>query len=209
MTMIVVGIMIAAVMGSKDIVKSSEAKKFYQSYVAKWITITNIYQEKTNTKLTDSISNGGTNSYHNGFFDGVDMSFISNQRTLTNKLLNVGINPCKLISTNCYFDDGTCNPTCYKITGEFSDEADIKLYLNGYMYNNIPTNFIVLNNIPSDIASMIDTLIDSQSDGLSGNVIGFTSLGSYMDDENLSTITPIDYKNYVGQLINIGIVVEN
>lgn len=208
-SMIVIGFIIAAVMNGRDLIKSVETKEFYQSFARKWTTIIDGYYDRTNAYLSDGLSNAGSNQYSNGYFDGIDMSNDSNQSFLKNTLISSGINPCKLISTNCYFPDGTCNPTCYKISGEFTDEVEVQIYLNSYIYNSIPTNFIVLHNIPSDVALAVDRLIDGRANGENGDAIAFSALGSYSDDENLSTLLPINYSNYVGQLINLGIVVEN
>lgn len=207
--MIVIGFIIGAVMSGRDLIKSGETKEFYQTFARKWTTIIDTYYDRMNVHLTDSTSNSGKNDYANGYFDGIDMSNDSNQTSLKNQLITAGINPCKLISTNCYFEDGSCNPTCYKISGEFTDEATVQLYLNSYIYNSIPTNFIVLHNIPSDIAVAVDKLIDGKANGEYGNAIAFATLGNYSDDQNISTLSPINYSDYVGQLINLGIEVEN
>ncbi len=211
--MVVISFIIAAVMNGRDLIKSAETKEFYQTFARKWTTIINDYSSKMNVHLADGSSNAGLNEYANGYFDGIDMSIDSNQTALKNQLLSVGINPCKLVSTNCYFSDGSCNPTCYNIAGEFTDESKVQIYLNAYIYDEIPTNFIVFHNIPADIAITIDKLIDGRSDGKYGTAIAFMfpspTLGSYSDDENMSTISPINYADYVGELINLAIAVED
>ncbi|MCK5111231.1 MAG: hypothetical protein KAQ94_06890 [Arcobacteraceae bacterium] len=207
--MIVIGIIIAAVMNGRDLIKSSQTKEFSQTFARKWSTIVNSYYDRVNAHLTDGSSNSGLNLYSDGYFDGVDMSIDSNQTALKNQLKVAGINPCKLISTNCYFDDGSCNPTCYKIAGEFTDEATVQIYLNAYIHNSTPTNFIVLHNIPADIAAAVDRLIDGKAIGKQGSALAFATLGSYSDNENMSAISPVDYSNYTGQLINLGIIVED
>lgn len=207
--MVVIGFIISAVMSGRDLIKSGESKEFYQTFIRKWTIIIDSYSDRMSTPLSDSASNGGFNPYADGYFDGLDMSEESNQSSLKNTLHKAGINPCKLLSTNCYFDDGTCNPTCYKIAGEFTEEAEVELFLNAYIYDNRPTNFIVFHNIPTDIAITVDRLVDGKADGTSGSAIAFENLGTYNDNANISIVTPINYTNYTGQFINIGIVVED
>ena len=208
-TMVVIGFIISAVMSGRDLIKSGESKEFYQTFARKWTTIVDTYSDRMNVPLSDGVSNGGFNAYADGYFDGLSMSEESNQSSVKNELHQAGLNPCKLLSTNCYFDDGTCNPLCYKIAGEFSDEVTVHVFLNAYIYDGRPTNFIVFHNIPTDIAITVDRLVDGKADGTSGSAIAFENLGTYNDNANISILTPIHYTNYTGQFINIGIVVED
>ncbi len=207
--LIVVGFLIAAVMSGRDLIKSADSKEFYQTFVRKWTTIINSYYDRMNVHLSDGSTNVGFNSYSDGYFDGLNMSIDSNQTSLKNQLLLAGINPCNLLSTNCYFSNNTCNPTCYKIAGEFTDETTVQVYLNAYKYNSIPTNFIVFHNMPTDIAVTIDRLVDGKSDGMNGTAIAFEELGNYNNNTNIETITPINYANYTNKLVNLAIMIED
>lgn len=208
-SMIVIGIIIAAVMSGRDLIKSGESKAFYQTFARKWTTIINSYYDRTNNHLSDSSSYGGFNSYKDGYFDGLNMNADSNQSAMLESLISAGLNPCKLLSTNCYFEDGTCNPTCYNIAGEFSDEVKVQVFLNAYVYDGVPTNFIVFHNIPTDVAVGVDRLVDGIADGLHGKAVAFSTLGSYNDNANIPALPLIEYADNTMKLINLGIVVEN
>lgn len=206
--MLIIGIIISIIMGSKEILNSSQSKQFHQTFVSKWLTIINTYKSKTNQSFTDSTQNGGTNTYNNGYFDGIDMSLTTNQNNIKNTLLNVGINPCALLSTTCTMADNSCDPSCYNISGEFHADVNIRVYFNPYIFDNKPSNYLVLNNIPADVASAIDKLIDSQADGTSGNALAISTLGNYSNDENISTLSPISFDSSSEQIINLAIKVE-
>ena len=208
-SMIVIGLIITAVMSGRDLIKSGESKAFYQTFARKWTTIINSYYDRTSNHLSDSSSYGGFNIYKDGYFDGLNMNAESNQSIVLETLISAGLNPCKLLSTNCYFDNGACNPTCYNIAGEFSDEVRVQVFLNAYIYDGIPTNFIVFHNIPTDIAIGVDRLVDGVADGSHGKAVAFSSLGSYNDNTDISTLSLIEYTSNTMEVINLGIVVEH
>lgn len=217
--MIVIGIIIAAVMSGGDLIKSSETKEFYQQFARKWTTVADTYYDRMGANLTDGSDNNGFNNSRDGYFDGNDMSEDSNQTSLIAQLQSAGVNPCKTIGTNSFFSSGDCNPTQYRIAGEFTDETTVQVYLNAYRLEGIPTNFIVLHNIPADIALAVDRYLDGVPDGTTGNAIAFDfdtdpnngGLGTFNDNSNMADLDNnlVTYTEVRGEFINLGITVEH
>ncbi len=54
--MIVIGILIAAVMSGRDVIKSSDVKHFYQKFAGKWQTVATSYYDRMSVKFTISYS---------------------------------------------------------------------------------------------------------------------------------------------------------
>lgn len=218
-SLVVIGVIIGAVMSAGDLIKSAKSKEFYQSFVGKWISVVNTYYDKSASNLTDSTNHGGSEAVVDGYFDGIDAFDTANETKISNTLSDVGINLCKVINSNITDSSTICsdnmNPFKYKISGEFSDIVDVRVGFRKYTINSTPKNFLVFINVAGDLASNIDRIIDSRSDGKRGKCLAIasdTSLitsiannGSAFDDTNLLEYTNID----TGLLFVIAIEIDS
>ncbi len=186
--LIIIGIILASIMSSIDIIKSTESKQFYQTFARKWSTVIDGYYDRMGKELTDS--------NNDGFFDGQEPQVLD--------ITSSGINLSKVIGTN------QSSPTQYMIAGEYTDYQIVTIYLGAYALNNTTYNFLILKDIPRDIAVAIDKYIDGKSDGTRGNAISIqNSLSNSNLPANLSTITPMGYDLITTDSTNIGIIVEH
>ena len=186
--LIVIGIILASIMSGIHIIKSGEAKQFYQTFARKWSTVIDGYYDRMGKELSDN--------NNDGFFDG--------QEAQITDIFSSGINLYKIIGTN------QSSPTQYMISGEFTDYQIVTIYLGAYKLNNTIYNFLILKDIPRDIAIAIDKYVDGKSDGTNGNAISIqTSLSNNALPVNLTIITPLKYDLISTKLTNLGIIVEH
>ena len=153
--MIVIGILIAAVMSGRDVLKSGDVKYFYQKFAGKWQTIATSYYDRSRVNIGDNDNDG--------YMDNIKVD-----ATIMAKLQNAGIRPCKVLQSNRPLANYDCHPGEYYVDGE-NVQATLEVYLasQGIM------NYIVFRNIPLDYAISIDRITDSYSDGTKGNGLCF------------------------------------
>ena len=218
-SLLIIGIIMGAVISARDLISSAQTKEFYQSFVGKWISVVNIYYDKSGSNLTDSTQNGGSENVLDGYFDGIDSFDSTKESELIEILMQSGINLCESIDSNVYDLSGSCgedvNPFKYKIGGEFADIFDVVVGFKKYILNQKPKNFILFINIAGDVASSIDRIVDGKSNGKIGKCLAiaksdtelFTNdtIPSPADD----TMTPIDYLEIeAGNIFIIAIEVD-
>ena len=185
--LIIIGIILASVMGGRDLVKNSQVKEFTQTFVNQWITIVDSYYTRKGNNICDGNSNGGRPGLDDSdsFFDGTNNNNWNNDNTLQydkieSNISAVGIDICGLIKTNITFiDDGTSytfcpskkNPFRKSIAGEFVGEKAVTVHFTNYTINGKRKNILIFANIPGDVAKAIDTIKDGYADGERGKVI--------------------------------------
>ncbi|MEA3353540.1 MAG: prepilin-type N-terminal cleavage/methylation domain-containing protein [Campylobacterota bacterium] len=201
--LIIIGIIISAVMNSGDIIKSGESKQFYQTFARKWTTVLDSYYDRMGSELGDSSLHGGIETTKDGYFDGI----VVEVNTIEN-IKNSGINLDRVITTNQDISSK------YIIEGEDSGYQIVEIYLGAYILNDTRYNFMILKNIPIDIALTIDRYVDSVSDGKDGNAIAIQkSVTDNTLPDNLSDITSLGLGyseiNTVTKTTNLGIMLEH
>jgi prepilin-type N-terminal cleavage/methylation domain-containing protein len=186
--LVIIGIIIAAIMKGRDIMRSAQTKAFWQGFAGKWITMSDNYFDKTGQNFTDGAVNGGNAGRPDGFMDGlrlvVDAAFTRN--VARDALMKAGINPCDLIKTGLLTQNATCPQTGVEIAyGQVDSDVFGKVSNIGVGFTNnqigtannaIPTtrkNIVVFLSVPIDIAKAIDTFVDGLSAGNAGRVISF------------------------------------
>jgi len=186
--LIVIGIIISAVMSGRDVISSSDSKQFYQTFARKYSTIIDGYYDRMGKELGDSNSDG--------YFDGVDLNISSVQ--------NSGIDISKIISSN------KTDLSTYQLNSQIVGYTTVKVKLYSYNIDGKLENFIILSNIPKDIAIAVDKYIDGISDGRSGISL---AIQTSIDDETLplnsSSITPLDIESLATNITNLAIMVEH
>ena len=187
--MIVIGILIAAVMNGKDIIKSAEIKQHNQTFLSKWVAVATTHYDKIGYNMSGS-SASGSMSVADGFAD-TTVSGVYGCDGLVDFAKKAGINLNTVISTN------TGSPCRKTISGEFSGDVEVAVGLENLVVtsdeeNLSRRNFVLFFNVPGDIALAFDRLKDSQANTQSGKVLVLDSYstakksGDLLDD-NLST----------------------
>ncbi len=73
--LIVIGLLLAAVMKGKDLIRSAEIKKFYSNFVRQWELIYASYYDRTGKALgAPLVVSSGSNNYEYGDFVGADVA---------------------------------------------------------------------------------------------------------------------------------------
>ncbi|NJB67867.1 prepilin-type N-terminal cleavage/methylation domain-containing protein [Desulfobaculum xiamenense] len=182
--LVIIGIILAGVMKGRDIVRGSQVKQFSQGFAQKWMTIATTYMDKTGQALADGTANGGTAANANGYMDNLFMG--TNNLTQYDEVLNatrdVGIEPCTMIKTDLANDTNNNCPNGYNVfmrnvEGETSGKSRVVVgfYAEQIGANGPFRNIVVLQNVPSDVAQGLDTLIDGQADSANGACVGIAS----------------------------------
>ncbi|MCK5111233.1 MAG: prepilin-type N-terminal cleavage/methylation domain-containing protein [Arcobacteraceae bacterium] len=183
--MVVIGILMAAVMKGKDIIKSAEIKQMNQTFLSKWVNVAASYYDRVGYNLT-----GGTTSRSMGVAEG----FTEDGNTtvwgcyeLVEATKRAGINIENIISTN------TGSPCRATISGEFTDDITVAVGLESFSITsddeNATRNFVLFFNMPGDVAQAFDRLVDGQADLSSGSVV---ALAVYEDTSPMASGDIID-----------------
>ena len=181
--MVVIGLIIAAVMKGKDVIKNAEVKEINQNFMAKWVNVADTFYDKVGYNLT-----GQNKSFT--YMSRADGTQEDNCTALLDQLGNeAGIKLEKLVKTNT---DSYCQA---RLAGEFTDEVTVSVgfvsaYVDAPNEGNLTRNLVVFNNVPTDVAIALDKLLDGTIDGERGKALNFRVNGVSGDG------TTTDYKGY-------------
>jgi prepilin-type N-terminal cleavage/methylation domain-containing protein len=155
--LIIIGIIIGAVVKGKDVMKSAEQKRLYNTFVREWQVAYNNYYDRTGWILGDDVD--AANTTRNGQCGNGGLAPAA---SLDAQLRNVGLTPPAPGSTGAtnvrtYTDS---NGNQYTLTLTFDYDADIG-------------NFIQLNGpngVPIDLGLSWDRILDGTADGTTGDL---------------------------------------
>ncbi len=206
--LLIIGIIIAAVMSGGDIIRNAESKQFYQSFARKWTTVIDTYYDKMGQELCDGTVNSGSRPTKDGYFDGTVVG--TNQ---LDQIKSAGINIDKIIAP------GQGLRSEYIINGEFTGYQNVSVFLGAYQLEGTPYNFVILRDIPLDVAIAVDRYVDGVSDGRRGIAIAIqTDAATIALPANLIDLDPtvgtsllLDYNEVTTttKTTNVGILVEH
>ena len=175
--MVVIGLIIAAVMKGKDVIKSAEVKEISQNFLSKWVSSSGTYYDKLGYNFNGSSAYpqvyGSDAALGSAIAKEVLPQVCVDTSTKDQFKTDAGINLDKLIRTDS-------SDVCFtNISGEFTDDKKVEQHYaymkiagdEGSLYRNI----IVFNNVPIDVAKAFDKLVDSAVDGTKGKVITNTT----------------------------------
>ena len=175
--MVVIGLIIAAVMKGKDVIKNAEVKEVNQNFMAKWVSVADSFYDKTGYNLT------GENKVRT-YMANADGASDINCTALLDQLGNeAGIKLEKLVKTNT---DSYCQAT---LAGEFTDEVKVSVgfvsaYVDAPNEGNLTRNLVVFNNVPTDVAIALDKLLDGTIDGERGKALNLEYAGTNANSDN-------------------------
>jgi prepilin-type N-terminal cleavage/methylation domain-containing protein len=165
--MVVIGLIIAAVMKGKDVIKGAEVKEWSQTFAAKWVNIADAHYDKVGYNIGGAEGTMYVTTALDGFNNnGVDMGC----EKIKDYVQNAGINIEKTIKQS---NGDSCT---MRVAGEYTDEVTVGVGFGTYRINragdyNLTRNIVLFGGVPGDMAASFDKLIDGVSNGKTGKVI--------------------------------------
>lgn len=151
--LIIIGLIIGGVLKGTDLINSAKQKKFYNTFVKGWQVAANQYQDRTGQILGDAAVNGGVGGA--AALDGIrETRNLATTNTVRNRLIAVGID-VPVTSTN--------NSGSYVVEGKLVSQT-VQGILNFQAVNGSTRNVFQMNNVPTDVALALDTMIDGTAD---------------------------------------------
>ena len=248
--LIIIGLLLAAVVKGKDLIRSAELKKFYNGFIKQWELIYNNYYDRTGKVLGGPLvvkTSSGNATYDD--YVGSDISDGSNTDIVfRNPTKFKTINQKQVNSNNGYYANaiiaaGLSLPTpvrqysnLFEIsatevgrtgviitfgTDPAAESANIDIYnkaievnSTGYALDDdgaeIPEdnkdtitgkgngkgNFMLIINLPYDVAPQIDKLIDEKTDAATGNLICVHAYDEELRIDNISAVSNVVNSTY-------------
>ncbi len=176
--LVIIGLILGTVIKGKDVINSAKQKKFYTNYLKQWELSIASYYDRTGNLLGDGEANGGTTgSGKSGFFDGIDGAEFT---AVNDTLKKVGL---VQVTSNA------ANNFQYIYTGAYSGSRTIALSLRSRTINGVGKNVLYFNNMPTDLAIAVDTMVDGEADAAAGNwIIHSDDLTAWPDASSTTTV---------------------
>lgn len=205
--LVIIGIILAGVMKGRDIVRGAQVKQFSQQFAQKWATVAQTYYDKTGNLLLDGTVNGAAAGAADGQIDGGLAAQFGAANGVEAVLRAVGITPCTLIKSKlnapvalvgtpaAHCDDGgtqTVNVIQTTVEGEYAGtqvvQAELGTLLVTVNGQDLLRNYVILYNVPTDVAQGLDTAIDGRVSGITGACV---ALAAGANAGTATAITPI------------------
>ncbi len=197
--LLIIGALLAAIMSGRDVVRGAQTKRFQQQFAMKWLSVAGSYYDKTGSFLGDGFVNGGTGTATtntpNGEMDGSIFDGTTDNDPVA--ILNsVGIDVCNLVKSTIANQAGAggqttsldeCNGRAASqatVTGEYAGAQTVSVDFVGMTVTQgtdggeVTRNFMVLHNVPTDVAIALDTATDGVANGTQGFVMCLTEITS-------------------------------
>jgi len=190
--LIIIGLLMAAIIKGRDLIRSAEMKKFYNTFVKAWELVYTQYYDRTGIPLGGPLYVNNTGDvykipeYVGANFTSTSKDFVLRApKTIVKRAKDVGLELPK----------GNINDEYrYRVTFTDADYSTVWVLFgsdpvrNGESLSvckndnctNIASvsgkgdgrgNFMILVNVPYDVAAQIDRIIDGRADGENGNVV--------------------------------------
>ena len=154
--LIIIGIIIGAVVKGKDVIKSAEQKRLYNSFIREWQTAYNNYYDRTGWILGDLNTANNQGGTRDGHCSG------ASEANLNSQLTNVGLNP------------PAAGPTGVTTVRTYTDSNGVQHTLTlSFRYDAFLGNFMRItstNGFPIDMGLAWDRIIDGSADGTIGDM---------------------------------------
>ncbi|MCK5111232.1 MAG: prepilin-type N-terminal cleavage/methylation domain-containing protein [Arcobacteraceae bacterium] len=216
--MIIIGILIAAVMKGKDVIRSAEMKQYNQTFFNKWVGVATSHFDKVGYNITGTGTDG---SMTTGDGRVADDSLTDGNNTIgcTNikaAVARAGINLDNLIPADA---GNACQKT---ITGEFTGNILVSVGFENLTLiteeeNATARNVVLFFNVPGDIALGFDRLVDGIANPSAGKVIilqvSDSTSSTRLDNDNLgfddNNVTTISGDINATQYHTVGVILEH
>jgi prepilin-type N-terminal cleavage/methylation domain-containing protein len=159
--LIIIGLIIGGVMKGKDLIRSAEQKKIYNTWIKGWEIAVNSYQERTGAILGDGAVNGGlaANATEDGWVDNV---YLYSTVTVQNRLKAVGLDvPVSNVATS--------NGGSYSIKGKYATSTAVAYLYQLYSHTDLNyKNRLYILGVPTDVAIAFDQMSDGALNSSTG-----------------------------------------
>ena len=206
--LIIIGLLMAAIMKGRDLIRSAEMKKFYNNFVKAWELVYSQYYDRTGIPLGGPLYVNDTSTNKtvklvdfvgaNYTLNGTDFVFRDGD-TIEQRAKDVGLELPNTGLDKSYkyrvtFTDAPYSTVWITFGSDPVRDADNLRVCKGDNCNNWAWvngtgdnrgNFMIMVNVPYDVAAQIDRIIDGRADGKSGNVI---CVANYENTVNPNTI---------------------
>ncbi|MEA3384137.1 MAG: type II secretion system protein [Campylobacterota bacterium] len=164
--MVVIGLIIAAVMKGKDVIKGAEVKESTQNYMSKWINAMDVYYDKLGYNYAGSASLRAIKEFTTSSAPVrcTDELNVTTPNSLDELFTSAGMNINQLIKTNT---NDVCTQT---MSGEFTQDAIVGANFAYITVDGQAKNAIIYTHVPVDVAKTFDKMVDSVIDGTRGRV---------------------------------------
>ncbi|MBL4904189.1 MAG: prepilin-type N-terminal cleavage/methylation domain-containing protein [Desulfocapsa sp.] len=159
--LVIIGLILGSVLKGKDLINSAKQKNFYSSFLKNWQLSVASYYDRTGYVLGDGPPNGGTATV-NGSFDNVSGATFGATDGIDDTLKRVGLDVPESNAANS-------GQVIFK--GAYSGSRTITMQLyNLYSHTDLRhDNRLYLNNVPTDLAIALDTIIDGEMNSATGS----------------------------------------
>lgn len=155
----IIGLIMSGIMKGKNVIRSAEQKKAYNTWIKEWVMTANEYQDRTGSILGDGTANGGTSTDEDSRFDNVSLWEAT---TVQDRLKAVGLD---LVQGNVSSTKGGS----YILKGKYqTNQAKAYLYWLGSTTNGYK-NRLYITGVPTDYAIAWDKIMDGKADAQSGD----------------------------------------
>jgi len=173
--LVIIGLIIGGVMKGKDLIRSAEQKKIYNTWVKAWQLAYNTYQDRTGKILGDGRANGGTAATSDGHPDNVNLGTTT---SVQDKLKAIGIDiPTSNVS-------GTHGGR-YSIKGKYAT-ATVTAYLYRlYSHtDHVYKDRLYITGMPTDVAIAFDKMTDGEANPSKGAFRRYADTATGTDGTN-------------------------
>lgn len=167
--LIIIGIIIGAVVKGKDIIRSGDQKKIYSKFFNEWRIAYVNYYDRSGRIL------GDVSAPPDNRADGTSCINLNDHTPSTDQpfygLKQIGLTTP---TTNT-------NETCtYRYTNSEGGSQDISITFDHGTDSDTSGsyNYMLISNIPLELAVAIDRMVDGQADGLAGDFIRVNATGT-------------------------------
>jgi len=182
--LIIIGIIIGAVIKGKDLIRSAEQKKIYTKYLNAWRTGYANFYDRTGKRLGDfynaSTSSEGqdgkadTDNIHDGKISSTEREYLKTGDPLGTDFR--GLDDVGLTAPSTNTDN------CWEYVYTDKEGGGHSLYV-GFKYDQKNKyNYMWVEGLPNELGLALDTIIDNQADGTSGDFLCFNSADTVNSD---------------------------
>jgi prepilin-type N-terminal cleavage/methylation domain-containing protein len=187
--MVVIGLIIAAVMKGKDVIRGAENKEVTKTFMDKWVNVADTFYDKTGYNLTADGNTSLMMTVADGYVDTNCTNVIDEAAE------RGGVDVRKIVKAG-----GNDNICTRLVTGEFTSEALIGVgFASAYVKTDddryvdnadvVARNLVVFGNVPADIVHAFEKLYDTKVDGRRGKVVALDEYTSVQPNDRILKTT--------------------
>lgn len=173
--LVIIGIIIGAVIKGKDLIRSAEQKKIYTKYLSAWRMAYNNFYDRTGKRLGDFYSTFGssvgqdgkddTDSNNDGSISDAERGYLK-----TGEPAGTGFRGLDDVGLTA---PSTNTGNCWEYTYTDKDGATHRISV-AFKYDAVGKyNYMWISELPNELGMALDTLIDNEANGTSGDFLCF------------------------------------